>query len=353
MSEITIALVGDIYPTRSLLPVPPLVGRAYDVLQQADVVVANFEIPLSDRGAPVQKLLNIRADSALAADLPILGLDIVTVANNHAVDYGWPALEHTIELLRANGIKVVGAGETIVEAMRHEIVEHAGKRIGVVGMSALLPTGMDAAETRPGIAPLHVNTAYEIDPYYQMEEPGDLAVVKVRTSVRPLDLERAVAAIRSLKQQCDVAVASVHWGFGSGETLAEYQLPLAQALIEAGADIVHGHHPHAIHAIGFHMGKPIFFSPNVFVGQQVFLDAPPAVHALWAEMSADGYVARVAVAPDGGLSVEAIPTILNADRLPVLAEGADFDRIRHRLARLSKAYGAVVEGDRTLSVRPA
>jgi len=353
MARLTISMIGDIYPTRNLMPVPEPVGRVYEILHGSDIAIGDFEIPLSNEGAPVEKLLNIQANPAIAENLPVLGLDIVTLANNHAVDYGWGALEQTARLLREKGIRVVGAGTNVVEAMQPEIIEAKGKRVGIIAFSCLLPTGMAAATSRPGISPMHINTAYEVDPYYQMEEPGDISVVKVRTSVKTDDLTRAVSAIQKLKAKCHIVVASLHWGFGSGEKLAEYQLPLAQSLIEAGADIIHGHHPHAIHAVGFHQGKPIFFSMNVFIGQQIFLDAPPAVQAMWAEMSADGYVAQVTVLPDGTVRVEAIPTVLNTDRLPILAQGSDFERIHDRLSRLSRGYGAVVEKTgNTLWIRP-
>lgn len=343
MTRLTIAMTGDIYPTRALAPVPAASQPVYDILRQADITIGNFEIPLCRGGSPVEKLLNIRADPDVARDLHVLGLDVVTLANNHAVDYGWSALAETIGHLREADIRVIGAGGDIREAMRPEIVTAKGRRVGMIAFSCLLPTGMSASAERPGIAPLHVSTAYEIDPYYQMEEPGDISVVKVRTEVQMQDLARAQDAVRALDAQCDMVVVSLHWGFGSGEMLAEYQLPLAQALIDAGADIIHGHHPHAVHAVGFHRGKPIFFSMNVLIGQQVFLAASDIVKALWADMSGDGYVARVTLLADGEMEVEAIPTILTPDRLPVAAAGADFERIRARLARLSAKHGGLAE----------
>ena len=354
MTRLTISMTGDIYPTRSVVPVPAHAGRVYEVLLNSDFAIGNFEIPLCDTGRPVEKLLNIRANPEVARDLSVLGLDVVTIANNHAVDYDWEGLKQTIDLLRSTDIKVVGAGPDISHAIRPEIVTVGTRRVGVVAFSCLLPTGLAAAASRPGIAPIHVNTAYEIDPYYQMEEPGDISAVKVRTSVRPEDLGRAVSTIQALKAKCDIVVASLHWGFGSGETLAEYQLPLAQSLIEAGADIIHGHHPHAIHAIGFHRGKPIFFSMNVFIGQQIFLDASPVVKAMWAEMSGDGHIAQVVIQSDEAMEVEAIPIVLDADRLPFLAEGSDFERIHERLSRLSRDFGAAVEkAGNTLRIRAA
>jgi hypothetical protein len=348
-----LALSGDILPTRRLNEPARTVEDVYDLIRTADLAIGNFEMPLAEGGAPVQKLLNIRAAPEIAADVPALGFDVLTLANNHAVDYGWPGLEGTLAGLRGHGLTVVGAGPSEQEAVVPAVCEVAGRRIGVIAFSCLTPTGMSAAPDRPGIAALHVETAYEIDPWYQMEEPGDPSVVKIRTRVRDNDMAKAKRLVAQARASCDHLVVTIHWGFGSGEDLAEYQVPLGRALIEAGADIVHGHHPHAVHPIGFHRGKPIFFGLGTFIGQQVFLDAPPNVKALWAGMSPDGLVAHIALSDDPHPTIILYPTTLDDDRLPQLARGEDFDRIAERLKRLSAPHGAAITfDDGTLKAAP-
>jgi poly-gamma-glutamate synthesis protein (capsule biosynthesis protein) len=354
MGGISIGLVGDIIPTRRLMPTMPLNVAAYQVVSEASLSIGNFEIALSDKGCPVEKLLNMRASRDLAPDLRVLGVDVVTVANNHAVDYGWPALEDTVEALQGAGLEVVGAGPTIAQAVRPAIKEVQNRRIGIIAFSCLLPTGMAAGPNRPGISPIRVRTSYEVDPYYQIEEPGDISAVRVRTTAQQPDVEAAVRAIASLKATCETVVATIHWGFGSGDTLAEYQLPLAQALVDAGTDIVHGHHPHAVHPIGFYRGRPIFFGLGTFIGQQIFLDASPAVKALWGEMSPDGYIAQLELQPRATPTITIVPTTLDDNRLPILATGASFVRVRDRLAKLSHQYGGRIEEvEGRLRVRPA
>jgi poly-gamma-glutamate synthesis protein (capsule biosynthesis protein) len=354
MAAIDIILSGDILPTRRLIDPPAAAAAIYDRVRAADLAIGNFEMSCSERGTRVQKLLNIRAPATTAADAPVLGFDVLTLANNHAVDYGWEALADTRDSLVRGGIAVVGVGATRAEAAKPSFHDAGGMRVGVIAFSCLTPTGMSAADDRPGLSPIHVRTAYEVDPWYQMEEPGDPSVLRVRTEVMAEDLDYATAAVRAAKAECGFLVVTVHWGFGSGEALAEYQLPLARALIDAGADVIHGHHPHAIHGIGFHAGRPIFFSAGTFIGQQVFLDASPQVQALWAAMSPDGYLACLRIA-DGRIdTIALLPTTLEAARLPVRAAGEVSDRIFERLARLSAPLGAVVE--RTpegMAVRPA
>lgn len=358
MTPFRLSLTGDVLPLRPLADASPDARRqaqsVFGLLHAASLAIGNLEMPLTERGAPLEKLLNIRAQPALAGGLPAMGLDVVNLANNHTVDYGWEGLADTMQAVRGAGLRHVGVGRDLAEASAPVVLELDGRRIGVLGCSCLLPTGMAATPQRPGLAPLHVETGYEVDPYYQMEEPGDPSCVRIRTRVREADLRRVVDDVRRLRTQVDILVVSVHWGFGSGEELAEYQPPLAHALIDAGADLVHGHHPHAVHAVGFHRGRPILYSLGTFIGQQVFLPAAPAVRALWGGMSPDGYVAQLHFPAQGPAVVELVPTTLNAERLPVIAEGPDFDRIVQRLARLSAQHGAqVLVHDGKVQVRPA
>ena len=349
MAPVTLALGGDILPTRRLANPPASAKRVYDRVRAADFAVANFEMPLTREGAPVQKLLNIRADPDIAADVPSLGFRVLTLANNHAVDYGWPALEATGSLLRGQGLAIVGAGPTRDKAAALSLHEVAGRRVGVIAFSCLTPTGMSAGPSRPGISPLHVETSYEIDPWYQMEEPGDPSVVTIRTKVRRDDQLWAEDLVHKARDRCDILIVTMHWGFGSGDALAEYQASLGRALIDAGADVIHGHHPHAVHPIGFHRGAPILFGLGTFIGQQIFLPAPANVQALWAGMSPDGVLAELRFEEGRGAKIALLPTTLDADRLPVLAEDDVFDRIAERLARLSAPYGAAVtRGDGVL-----
>jgi poly-gamma-glutamate synthesis protein (capsule biosynthesis protein) len=115
-------------------------------------------------------------------------------------------------------------------------------------------------------------------------------------------------------------------------------------LIEAGADVIHGHHPHAVHPVGFHEGKPILYGLGTLVGQQVFLPAPASVQVLWAGMSPDGVLAELRLG-DGEADLSLIPTTLDADRMPIQAQAEVFERIAARLARLSPPFGAAVIRD--------
>lgn len=340
---LTVALAGDVIPARPLTPAPESAEKVYALVGAADIAIGNLEMALTHENVPVRKMITRKANPDIARDIYMLGFDVLSVANNHTVDYGWPGLLETATALAAGGVRVIGAGATRREAAAPVIERVAGRRVGIIAFSCLTPAGMDASDERPGIASIRIDTAYQIDAAYQLEEPGDPSVVRIRTQAQADDLAFATDAVRRLRGDCDLLIVSIHWGFGSGEALAEYQMPLGAALIEAGADIVHGHHPHAVHAIGAHRGKPILFGLGTFMAQQFFLNSGPAAKAMRAGMSPDGYIALVDVEPDDRLSVRIVPTTLDSNYTPTLAEGVAFDRIAERLSRLSGAHGVSID----------
>lgn len=347
MSSLSLGLAGDTMPTRPLKDqtgaIPADSAPIFEFLRSADLTIANLELPITDgKRHPIEKPLIIWAEPHLAGDIVEMGIDIANIANNHSVDYGWDGLVDTIDALSPHGVKCVGAGETIEQALAPAIVEVRGKKVAVLGISCLLPTGVAAGEGRPGVAPIHIHVSYEIDAYFQMEEPGEPNTVRVCTRADEVDIARVEAAISALKKQVDLVVVSIHWGFGSTEQLADYQVPLSRRLIDAGADVIHGHHPHAVHPVGFYKGKPIIFAPGTLIAQQVFLPANDWVKGMWKKMSLDGFICSVAIDDDGASSVTVIPTVLNGSMVATPATGEVFDRIAERLVRLCPLYGGSV-----------
>lgn len=354
MSEsILIGLCGDILPVKQL-ELSADNEAVLALLAECDFSLGNFEMPITDCGAPQKKLLNIKASPRIAESLSQLKLNMVTLANNHAPDYGWEGLLNTGAALNRIGIEVIGIGEDVDDAGRCAIRQVGDIRVGVIAYSCLTPAGTSAGAGRPGISALHVHTSYDVDPWYQMEEPGDIACVKVRTRVVREDLERAIAAVSAARSHVDLLIASVHWGFGSTSMLADYQPELGRALIDAGADVVHGHHPHAVQPIGFHNGKPIIFSSNVLIGQQTFLEASDTVQRMWKEMSQEGFVTQIRWDPDGGnAQVSITPTSLDAQRLPTFLNGSEIERFVAQLSDMSKPFGGEVACvDGRIVVRP-
>ena len=260
----TLAAVGDVMLTHSLGESP-----AYAWLREADLACANLEVPLSRRGYPADKPVLHRADPALAPELARLGLDVVSFANNHSLDYGPDALLDTVAAVEEAGVAVAGAGENLTAAMRPRILHVGEVRVAFLGLSSTLPVGSAATESRPGVAPLRVRVSLLADAPILEEQPGTAPYVA--TEVLGEDLDRAREAIRTARRDADVVIASVHWGVPPGWAapfqgiLAGYQQPLGRALVDAGADLVLGHHAHTLHGVEVYRGRFICYSLGNFI----------------------------------------------------------------------------------------
>jgi len=269
----TLAAVGDVMLTHRLGDSP-----AYTWLREADLACANLEVPLSRRGYPADKPIVHRGDPALASELTRLGLDLVSFANNHSLDHGPDALLDTVTAVEEAGVAVVGAGEDLAAAMQPRIIRVGETRVAFLGLSSTLPVGSAATESRPGIAPLRVRVSLLADAPVFEEQPGTAPYVA--TEVLPEDLDRAREAVRTARRDADVVVVLVHWGVPPGWTapfqgiLADYQRPLGRALIDAGADLILGHHPHTLHGVEVYGGRFICYSLGNFIFHTLAPGAP-------------------------------------------------------------------------------
>jgi poly-gamma-glutamate capsule biosynthesis protein CapA/YwtB (metallophosphatase superfamily) len=342
---ISIATIGDLMPgPPGLFPggasVSEGLGRVVEVFAAADVAVGNIDSVLSTRGYPREKLITLRREPAVAEDLAKIGFDVISVANNHGTDYGEVGLFDTIEALEGAGVRAVGGGKDLAEATAPVIVERNGWRIGVTAWTACLPTGAAAGPGRPGLAPLHVSTSYEVNPLLLMEEPA--TVPTVRSQVDEADLDAARGVLSRLRDEVDFIVVLVHWGGGLSEGLAEYQRPLGHAFIDAGADVVVGAHPHRVLGIESYEGKAIMYSGGTLIDQMDRSIVPEDLRPILDMVSPDSFIATLDIAPDGGYGLRVTPVTVDGDGVPMPAEGDAFDRIAERLVRLSAELGTEV-----------
>ena len=164
-----------------------------------------------------------------------MGIDLVTLANNHALDFGTDALVDTLDTLDQAGILHVGAGRNLDEAKEPVIAELKGMKIGFIGASRVIPeTSWNATSTKPGMLVTY-------DPALTVQE------------------------IEKLDEVCDYVVVYVHWGIERAEHPEEYQRTMGRQYIDAGADLVVGSHPHVLQGIEYYEGKPIVYSLGNFV----------------------------------------------------------------------------------------
>jgi poly-gamma-glutamate capsule biosynthesis protein CapA/YwtB (metallophosphatase superfamily) len=338
-STVSIALVGDVFISRDNFgddgPFDEPFREVVGLLDAADVAFGNFEIPLSDRGYPADKFITIRTSADRARDVRRMGLDVVSLANNHIMDYGPEGLFDTMAALDREGVQHVGAGVDLADAMNLTVHDVADRRIGFLAWSTILPPGATATDVRPGVAPIAIHTGYEVV-VRLLEAPSSPPVL---TWVDPPAEERALDLVARAREEVDYLVVSVHWGADFGDDLAGYERPLGRGLIRAGADLVLGNHPHTVRGIELYHGKPILYGPGLFVEQVPRAGADAEVLALYERLSPDSYLALVDVGVTGAIGLRILPTCNAGTGLPGLARGHVFDRIAQRLVRLSAPWG--------------
>jgi poly-gamma-glutamate synthesis protein (capsule biosynthesis protein) len=349
-SVLSLAIVGDLLPMAPL-PQHGAVAQTLAKLREADVAFGNLEAAVSRRGAPVEKLINLRIGPDRLLDLQKVGFKVMTIANNHTLDFGLEAFFDTISLLRDSNIVPVGGGRDLKEAWTAAILTVKGLKLAFLGAASTLPPGFAAAEGRAGIAPIRVTETFEANPTASMEQPG--TVPYVHTRAWPEEVERAQAAIEKAKADADFVIFAIHWGVPpfwrapfQGD-LAEYQRPVGQALIEAGADLVVGHHPHSLQGIEVYQGKPIFHSignfifhaPESFERTAQARNAPYKITGFVDAHWAESMMLNVALEVGREVSYEIWPVLLDKSGNPHLLEGDKAQAVIQRLAELSLPLG--------------
>ncbi len=255
--------VGDVAPRRA--DPASIFAGVTPRLADADLVFGQLECPLSDRGEPSPNAkLAMRTAPSVAPLLQDAGFDVMSIAGNHALDFGKVALADTLKALDHVGIARCGAGGGIAEARAPAIVDAGGQRIAFLSYTSILPAGYAAEVNRAGCAPMRAYTHYhQVEP----DQPG--TPPRVVTFADRADLAALVADIRAARAQAQQVALSIHWGihFVRAE-IADYQREVAYAAIEAGADMILGHHPHVLKGVEIYQGKPIFYSLGNFAIEQ-------------------------------------------------------------------------------------
>lgn len=237
------------------------------VLKTADVLLGQLEVPYTDRDAAAvaqgrtPDVLNALVDS---------GFHIVTLAGNHLADSGPAGIEDTIAWLKKHHVAYVGAGFNLEEARSHVIIEREGTRFGFLDYNCVGPKETWASATKPGCAYLNIITHYELD----YATPGGPPIIYTwaETSTKNAMLDD----VHKLRPLCDILIASFHKGLGHTPIkLAAYEQQISYDAIDAGADIVLGHHAHILHGIEFYKTKPIFHGMCNYVAWVPGLAAKP------------------------------------------------------------------------------
>lgn len=352
---VTLTAVGDVAPIRSLAP-QNAHAEVWKRLGAADLSMINLEVPLTTRPFGSIKAFNIKAEPAVAKSLRALGVDHASIANNHTVDFGQEGLMETIDALNDAQIAFCGGGANLDEAVRVDIGTYGGLKIGCIGLCSALPVGYGATQGAPGVGPLRVETRFFIDHVTLSECPGMSPWIE--TSVVQGDLDKVLAVIAEARSKVDFLVVQLHWGVphGWGPTyrgpLADYQRPVAHALIDAGVDLIVGHHPHVFHGvekygkgvIAYSLGHFLFHVFGNTAKLELTASYPPySTESLRTGEGKDTLLLEADIA-DGQLAeVRFIPAGLDEVGEPYILTGDEAGRVIARLQALSKPLDTVLD----------
>ena len=253
--KIVLYCAGDVGPNRD--DPDSMFRNVAPLIKEGDIGFCQLEVNFSTRGTPLpQARLPMRADPAGARAIRDAGFHVVSFASNHCMDWGRDALFDTIDFLTKEKLAVIGVGSTLEEARKPAILECKGTRIAFLAYNSVLPMAYWAEEGRPGCVPLRAFTVYE---QIEHDQPG--TPCRVHTFPHKADLAAMVDDIRKAKSQADLVIVSTHWGVHFiPAVIADYEKEIAHAAIDAGADLIVGHHPHILKGIEIYKGKVIFHS---------------------------------------------------------------------------------------------
>jgi poly-gamma-glutamate capsule biosynthesis protein CapA/YwtB (metallophosphatase superfamily) len=275
--------------------------------EKSDFGFVNLESPLTTGGdAQGWKDVVIKGNPALAPAMAKSGINVVTMANNHAGDMGDSGLLDSFRYCEENGITVVGAGKDLKRAMSGSVLTtEDGTRVAFLGFTDVLPAGYPATSSSPGTSPGRA------------------------------DLGAVTAAIRAAKKKADFVIVGWHWNFEYKRAPSYLEQSEGRAAVDAGADIVFAHHPHLLDGVEAYHGGLIFYS----LGNLVF--------GGFSGETAETVLVRAKVSDDR-IDAQLVPVVGGGSGVPYLAKDSEAASILQRFREFSDALDTdvTVDGDR-------
>jgi poly-gamma-glutamate synthesis protein (capsule biosynthesis protein) len=222
-----------------------LLSAIAPTLQGADLAMVNLETALGEGGTPVPKSFTFQVPEEALGALSAAGVDVVTMANNHGMDYGEAGLESSLAIrdtsMAEHSVAIVGIGRDAADAYSAQVADVKGQRIGIIAANdvfdAAVQTAWTAADGKPGIA----------------------------SSKAGPTQDQLVAAVTALRPEVDTLVTYLHMGREKDTCPNERQVEIADALHAAGADIVIGSHTHRLQGAGFRDGRFVAYGMGNYV----------------------------------------------------------------------------------------
>lgn len=277
-------------------------GNTLPLLKKMDLRIINLETTLTNHTEKNPKVFNFRALPERVSILKAAQIDLVSLANNHILDFKEPGLLETIETLNSADIYHVGAGTTDVEAGKPVIITKNDIRIGVIGYTDNEPTWK--------VGPNKIGTNY-----IEITNQSDLEKVKTH--------------IQSLRSNIDILIITIHWGPNMKQKPSGEFIEWAHAVIDAGADIVHGHSAHIFQGIELYNNKVIMYDTGDFIDDY-------AVDPLL--RNDQSFLFTVTVNKSGPQSIKLYPVLIDTMQVNQ-AIGKDKKEIVDKMKQLSLELG--------------
>ena len=285
--KVTLSFVGDIsladnfdimpyYDKRGEGIYGILSKKVVDIMNNADIMVANNEFTISDRGSPLNKQYTFRASPNRLNIYKEMGVDLVSIANNHIYDYGEEAFQDSLKYLKEYDIPYVGAGTNIEEAKRAFYYIAGGYKISFISASRaeknIITPG--ATSTSSGI-------------------------------FRCYDNELLINTIKEEKEKSDYVILLIHWGKEDSHELEEVMLKTRKEYVDAGADLVVGSHAHLLQGMEFYKDKLIAYNLGDFIFNRETKDTG---------------ILNVNILNDGSMTYDFIPCIQKDYKTSILSD---------------------------------
>lgn len=240
--DVTFSAVGDILLDRGIrngikkhgMQYP--LGKVAEFIKSRDLAFCNLECPISKRGKPLAKMYAFRADYSFIEILKSSGFNTFSLANNHSLDYGREALKDTKAILDENGFVSLGVGENQKDAIKPVIVKKKDTVFAFFSHVLLPLEGIVYSENLFG--------------------PSQAKIKEI------------CREIKEARKNADIIIVSFHWGTEYKSLPSKEQIEYAHKVIESGADIVIGHHPHVIQSIEKYKDSIIIYSMGNFLFDQ-------------------------------------------------------------------------------------
>ncbi|UUT36663.1 CapA family protein [Microbacterium elymi] len=344
-----------------------LLAPASPVLASADIVIGHLEIPhliggtVQSTDVPAVPGPPDALDAVAAA-----GFSVLTLAGNHVYDFGPDGIAQTRRHCADRGIRTVGTGANLAEALRPVVIAGDDTDVAVLSINCVGPRESWATSLKPGAAYIEVVTHYEP----RGANPG--GPPRITTFAEPRSLAAAMDAVHAAAAAGTVVVA-LHKGLVHVPVeVADYEREIAHALIDAGADVIIGHHAHILRGVEVYRGRPIFHGLGNFATVTTALSAAPGdaqERADWARErqrlfgfipdpamphypfhpeSRNAAVAALTLGPDGVADASVVPFWIDDDARPVPASGDRGRAVASYIRRITADAGFDTVFDQTL-----